>query len=233
MSANSFGHLFRYTTFGESHGPAIGCVVDGVPPRLELSADDIQVYLDKRRPGQSRHTSQRQEADRVEILSGVFEGQTTGAPIGLLIVNQDSRSKDYDAIKGEGPTRWRLWDLTNWGFLAAFADQRRVGGAIIAWQTEGIDMLEGRADLAVLWDIRVAPDVRGQGVGARLIDHVERWARARDCRTLKIETQNINVPACRFYARSGCTLGAVFLHAYPELPEEVQMLWYKDLASQA
>ncbi len=99
MSGNSFGHLFRYTTFGESHGPAIGCVVDGVPPRLALSADDIQTYLDKRRPGQSRHTSQRQEADRVEILSGVFQGQTTGAPVGLLIVNQDARSKDYDAIK--------------------------------------------------------------------------------------------------------------------------------------
>ena len=99
MSGNSFGHLFRYTTFGESHGPAIGCVVDGVPPRLALSAEDIQAYLDKRRPGQSRHTSQRQEADRVEILSGVFQGQTTGAPIGLLIVNQDARSKDYDAIK--------------------------------------------------------------------------------------------------------------------------------------
>ena len=99
MSDNSFGHLFRYTTFGESHGPAIGCVVDGVPPRLALSADDIQTYLDKRRPGQSRHTSQRQEADRVEILSGVFQGQTTGAPVGLLIVNQDARSKDYDAIK--------------------------------------------------------------------------------------------------------------------------------------
>ena len=99
MSGNSFGHLFRYTTFGESHGPAIGCVVDGVPPRLALSADDIQTYLDKRRPGQSRHTSQRQEADRVEILSGVFQGQTTGAPVGLQIVNQDARAKDYDAIK--------------------------------------------------------------------------------------------------------------------------------------
>ena len=99
MSGNSFGHLFRYTTFGESHGPAIGCVVDGVPPRLALSVDDIQVFLNKRRPGQSRHTSQRQETDQIEILSGVFQGQTTGAPVGLLIVNQDARSKDYDAIK--------------------------------------------------------------------------------------------------------------------------------------
>ncbi len=99
MSANSFGHLFRFTTFGESHGPAIGCVVDGVPPRLPLNEADIQVFLDRRRPGQSRHTSQRREPDTVEIMSGVFEGQTTGTPIGLLIRNQDARSKDYAAIK--------------------------------------------------------------------------------------------------------------------------------------
>ncbi|MBT6095392.1 MAG: chorismate synthase [Rhodospirillaceae bacterium] len=99
MSHNSFGHLFRVTTFGESHGPAIGCVVDGCPPGLELSEADIQPYLDQRRPGQSRHTTQRQEADQVRILSGVFEGQTTGTPIGLLIENTDQRSKDYSDIK--------------------------------------------------------------------------------------------------------------------------------------
>jgi chorismate synthase len=99
MSGNTFGHLFRVTSFGESHGPAIGCVIDGVPPRIPLTKEDIQVYLDRRRPGQNRHTSQRREPDHVEILSGVFEGQTTGAPIGLLIANQDSRSKDYAAIK--------------------------------------------------------------------------------------------------------------------------------------
>ena len=99
MSANTFGHLYRVTTFGESHGPAIGCIIDGVPPRLALQEADIQVFLDQRRPGRSRHTSQRREADRVEILSGVFEGRTTGVPIGLMIVNQDVRSKDYDAIK--------------------------------------------------------------------------------------------------------------------------------------
>ena len=99
MSDNSFGTLFRVTTWGESHGPAIGCVVDGVPPRIPLSATDIQVYLDKRRPGQSRYVTQRKEPDRVEILSGVFEGKTTGTPIALLIQNQDARSKDYSAIK--------------------------------------------------------------------------------------------------------------------------------------
>ncbi len=95
MSGNSFGHLFTVTSFGESHGPAIGCVVDGCPPGLLLSEADIQPELDRRRPGTSRHVTQRQEADRVEILSGVFEGRTTGTPIALLIRNEDARSKDY------------------------------------------------------------------------------------------------------------------------------------------
>ena len=99
MAGNSFGQIFRFTTFGESHGPAIGCVVDGVPPRIPLAEADIQTHLDKRRPGQSRFTTQRRESDRVQILSGVFEGQTTGTPIGLLIANEDARSKDYDENK--------------------------------------------------------------------------------------------------------------------------------------
>ena len=99
MSGNSFGHLFQFTTFGESHGPAIGCVVDGTPPNIDLNENDIQIWLDKRRPGQSRHTTQRKEADKVRILSGVFEGKTTGTPIGLLIENTDQRSKDYEDIK--------------------------------------------------------------------------------------------------------------------------------------
>ncbi len=95
MAGNSFGHIFTVTSFGESHGPAIGCVVDGCPPGLALSADDIQLDLDRRKPGTSRHVTQRQESDTVEILSGVFEGKTTGTPIALLIRNEDARSKDY------------------------------------------------------------------------------------------------------------------------------------------
>ena len=98
MSGNSFGTLFTLTSFGESHGPAIGGVVDGCPPGLELSAEDLQIDLDRRKPGTSRHVTQRQEADVVEILSGVFEGKTTGAPIGLLIRNTDQRSQDYSKI---------------------------------------------------------------------------------------------------------------------------------------
>ena len=96
---NTFGHSFRFTTFGESHGVAIGCVVDGVPPRIPLTEADIQPYLDQRKPAQSKFTTQRQEGDVVRILSGTFEGLTTGTPIALLIENEDQRSKDYGEIK--------------------------------------------------------------------------------------------------------------------------------------
>ncbi|MFN3191726.1 MAG: chorismate synthase [Aureliella sp.] len=99
MSGNTFGKSFCVTTFGESHGLALGCVVDGCPPGLELSESDLQIDLDRRRPGQSRYTTQRKEPDEVKILSGVFEGKTTGTPIGLVIENQDQRSKDYSEIK--------------------------------------------------------------------------------------------------------------------------------------
>jgi chorismate synthase len=99
VSGNSFGKSFVVTTFGESHGLALGCVVDGCPPGMELSEADIQADLDRRRPGRNKHTTQRNEPDRVKILSGVFEGKTTGTPIGLLIENKDQRSKDYGDIK--------------------------------------------------------------------------------------------------------------------------------------
>ena len=99
MSGNTTGKLFNVTTFGESHGVALGCIIDGCPPGMELSEEDIQIYLDKRKPGSSKFTTQRKEEDKVEILSGVFEGKTTGTPIGLLIRNKDQRSKDYDKLK--------------------------------------------------------------------------------------------------------------------------------------
>ena len=98
MPGNTFGQIFTVTTFGESHGKAIGCIVDGCPPNIELSELDIQPDLDRRKPGTSRHVTQRREADEVEILSGVFEGKTTGTPIALLIRNTDQRSKDYGNI---------------------------------------------------------------------------------------------------------------------------------------
>lgn len=101
MSGNTFGKLFTVTSFGESHGPALGCVVDGCPPGIELCEADMQKDLDRRKPGQSRYTTQRKEADEIKILSGVFEGKTTGTPIGLLIENTDQRSKDYSKIKDQ------------------------------------------------------------------------------------------------------------------------------------
>ena len=112
MPGNAFGHSFRITTWGESHGPAIGCVIDGAPPGMALSEADIQPWLDRRRPGQSRHTTQRKEPDQARLLSGVFEGQTTGTPISFVIENQDTRSKDYDAIKDKfrpGHAEYAYW----------------------------------------------------------------------------------------------------------------------------
>ena len=101
MSFNTFGKVFRFTTWGESHGPAIGCIIDGCPPLIQLKEQDIQKELDKRKPGQSKFTTQRKEGDNVEILSGVFEGKTTGTPISLIIYNEDMRSKDYTDIKNK------------------------------------------------------------------------------------------------------------------------------------
>ena len=141
MSGNTFGHLFTVTSFGESHGPAIGCVVDGCPPGLVLSEADIQPELDRRRPGTSRHVTQRQEPDTVEILSGVFEGKTTGAPIALLIRNQDQRSKDYSDIKDTfrpGHADYTYWhkygirDYRGGGRSSARETAVRVAAAAIA-----------------------------------------------------------------------------------------------------
>jgi GNAT superfamily N-acetyltransferase len=142
--------------------------------------------------------------------------------------------KDYDAIPGNHPTDWaRRFDLSNWGLLSARLGGEQVGGAAVASQTPGLFMLEDRSDLAVLWDIRVAPHARGRGIGAALFSSAEQWAEARSCCQLKIETQNINVPACRFYASQGCTLGAIHRFPYSEFPEEVQLLWYKSLGDHA
>jgi GNAT superfamily N-acetyltransferase len=136
--------------------------------------------------------------------------------------------KDYDAL--ERPESWaERFDLARWGWFAARRDGRRVGGAAVAFDAPDVHLLEGRRDLAVLWDIRVAPDARGHGIGAALFRAAQAWAAARGCRRLKVETQNVNVPACRFYARMGCRLGAVHPAAYPGLPDETQLLWYRDL----
>jgi ribosomal protein S18 acetylase RimI-like enzyme len=139
--------------------------------------------------------------------------------------------KDYDAIPANHPSEWASrFDLGRWGVLSAWKGGTRVGGAVIAWGATEAELLEGQHDLAVLWDIRVTPAARGQGLGTALFQAGARWAVKRGAHWLKAETQNINVPACRFYAGQGCTLGALHRFAYASLPEEVQLLWYKQLA---
>ena len=136
--------------------------------------------------------------------------------------------KDYDLH--ESPRAWAdRFDLRNWGWIVARENADRIGCAVIAFDTAGVNMLEGRRDLAVLWDIRVIPEMRGRGVGAAMFKAAEAWAVARGCRDIKIETQNINVPACRFYQSQGCELRSINRFAYPALPDEVQLLWYKQL----
>jgi chorismate synthase len=141
MSHNSFGHLFRFTTWGESHGPALGCVVDGTPPGIAIQESDLQTWLDKRKPGQSRFVTQRREPDQVEILSGVFEGKTTGTPISLLIRNEDQRSKDYGKIQEQfrpGHADYTYWakygirDYRGGGRSSARETAARVAAAGVA-----------------------------------------------------------------------------------------------------
>jgi GNAT superfamily N-acetyltransferase/biotin operon repressor len=138
--------------------------------------------------------------------------------------------KDYD--QPEPPTRWtRHGDLANWTMLAAYTEEgeERIGGAVVVHRTPGVHMLEGREDLAVLWDIRVKPGVRGHGIGHQLFEAAATTARQWQCRLLKIETQNINVAACRFYAREGCQLRGIHPGAYADFPDEIQLLWYLEL----
>lgn len=141
--------------------------------------------------------------------------------------------KDYDAVKGEGPTRWaKRWDISNWGILAAYVDEQLVGGCVLAQNTDGVNKLEGRDDLVAMWDIRVHPDHRGHGIGHRVFAAAVQWTRERNCRELKIETQNINVPACLFYQRQGCRLSAINRTAYPEFTDEVELIWSLQMQDQ-
>jgi GNAT superfamily N-acetyltransferase len=138
--------------------------------------------------------------------------------------------KRYDDDPDEHPTAWpRRFDVSRWGFLAALRNGERVGGAVVARDTDSVRLLDGRRDLALLWDIRVAPAARGHGIGRALFRAAEAWSIRHGCRTLAVETQNVNVPACRFYVAQGCTLGAINRYAYAKLPDEVQLLWYKRL----
>jgi len=138
--------------------------------------------------------------------------------------------KDYDAIPGEGPASWaRRFDVLRWGLLGAHLGSERVGAAVVAFDTPGLDLLHGRRDVALLWDLRVSPHARRRGIGAALVAAAEAWARGRGCRALEVETQNVNTPACRLYTRRGFTLRSVDRNAYPDLPGEIQFLWRKTL----
>jgi GNAT superfamily N-acetyltransferase len=143
----------------------------------------------------------------------------------------DPYVQDGDDIEAAAAAGWpERFDVSNWGLIFARQDGARAGGAVIAVSTPGLNMLAGRDDVAALWDIRVSPNQRGAGIGTALFKAAGDWADARGCRWLKIETQNVNVPACRFYLKMGCTLGAINRFAYPAQPGEVQLLWWKALA---
>ncbi|MHB1356375.1 MAG: GNAT family N-acetyltransferase [Anaerolineae bacterium] len=152
---------------------------------------------------------------------------------GLSLVEETVASpylKDYDNI--EKPTEWpALFDTSKWLFVVAYMGDMVVGAVTVAWDTPDIHLLRGQRDLACLWDIRVHPDWRGQGIGTTLLQRAAAWSRSKGCRLLQIETQNINVPACHFYQRQGCTLGTIDRYGYLGTPvgDEVLLLWYLSL----
>ena len=150
-------------------------------------------------------------------------------PVSAVLVERSVEPpwiKDYDAVQGEGPTCWpKRWDVTNWGLLAAYVGGRRLAGCVLAYNTDGVNKLEGRDDVVAVWDLRVHPDHRERGIGHKLFEAAVQWGRDRQCRELKVETQNINVPACRFYKRQGCRLSSIDRSAYEACPEEVELIW--------
>jgi GNAT superfamily N-acetyltransferase len=161
---------------------------------------------------------------RVELFDGGLGGiKLTEEPVTPYI-------KDYDEYENYRPANWpKRFDISNWGILSAFDGKIRVGGAAIAWNTPEVNMLEDSEDLACLWDLRVRPEYRNKGVGHELFARTLRWSKTRECHLLMVETQNTNVPACRFYARQGCELGAINRFAYPEILNETQLLWYRNV----
>lgn len=167
-------------------------------------------------------------------VKSVFDVQVVDAGLGGILLTERPVArpylKDYDRNNGEGPTRWaKRWDIRNWVIVSAFDGNRRVGGCAVAFDTEGLITLEGRKDVAAVWDLRIQPDVRRNAIGRQLFRAAVQCATDRGCRLLKVETQNINVPACRFYAKQGCVLGALNRFAYRDFPDETELTWYKEL----
>lgn len=161
-------------------------------------------------------------------VQSIFEIEGDDPETATLIEKRLAHSciKDYDVAAGEGPIRWsKRWDISNWGLLAAYANDRRVGGCVLAFNTYGVHKLEGRDDMVALWDIRVHPDYRGMGAGSQLFEGAIAWSKERHCHELKVETQNINVPACRFYKKQGCRLTAISRGTYEDSPDEIELIW--------
>lgn len=164
---------------------------------------------------------------RVTLAELVPGAQDYPLPVSALPA---PRHKDYDAYPGNRPTDWPLrFDVRKWGLLSAFADRRRVGGAVIACGTPDLDLAMGPGRRALLWDLRVAPAARRQGIGTRLLQASAVWARVRGYQALAVETQDINVPACRFYARQGFQLHRIDPDAYPSCPDETRLIWERAL----
>jgi len=168
----------------------------------------------------------------VRTIFGIRLPENGLGGIGLVETAVTPYVKNYDEFGG--PLSWPdEFDVSRWGFfLAVHNGGQALGGAAVAWNTNGVNMLEGRSDLSVLWDIRIHPEWRKQGFGRVLFAQAAQWSRQRDCARMKIETQNINVPACRFYAAQGCQLGDIRRFAYqdePAVAHEVQLNWYFNL----
>jgi GNAT superfamily N-acetyltransferase len=173
-------------------------------------------------------------------VESVLRVDVIGSGLGGLALVEEKVAlpyvKDYDGYGDggdSGPLQWpQQFDVRNWGFFLALDGDQPVGGAAVAMDAPDVNMLERRKDLAVLWDIRVHPDMRGRGIGSKLFWHAVDWARQKGCKQFKIETQNINVPACRFYAKQGCELGAIHRYGYagcPDVAHEAMLLWYLEL----
>jgi chorismate synthase len=216
MAGNSFGTLFRFTTWGESHGPAIGVVVDGVPPRIPLSEPDIQQWLDKRRPGQSRYTTQRQEPDQVKILSGTFDGETTGTPIQLMIDNVDQRSRDYRNIADRfrpGHADYAYWkkygirDYRGGGRASARETASRVAAGAVARKVLGSGIVIRGALVQIgphaidraAWDWSIVEDnpfwCPDKGMAARWADYLDGVRKSGSSAGAVIEVVAQGVPA--------------------------------------
>jgi GNAT superfamily N-acetyltransferase len=168
-------------------------------------------------------------------VSTVFDIDLVGGGLGGVLLSEQTVDepwlKDYDAADG-GPSRWASrFDVSSWGMFGAYEDGDRIGGAVIAVDTPNLHMLRGRRDLAVLWDLRVSPGSRRSGAGGALFHAAAAWAQERGCSALEVETQQVNVSACRFYQRMGCSLAALDRFAYAELPDETQLIWHLDLDS--